>query len=122
VVHVIEVYHYPEKQWSTYDRKDEKTGMFTEYINSNLKKKQQASGWPAWVQTDEQKAKYIKDYKEHEKIDLDEDSIERNEGMRALSKLMLNSFWVSCWYFLLVFCNHVYIKTFRGNSDSEQGF
>jgi hypothetical protein len=95
VVKVIEVYHYPESQWRQYDKEDELTGMFTQYINSSLKKKQEASGWPAWVETDEQKTKYIKDYKEHEKIDLDEARIERNEGLRALSKLMLNSFWVS---------------------------
>jgi hypothetical protein len=102
VVQLIEVYHYPESQWSQYDKEDENTGMFTEYINSSLKKKQEASGWPAWVETDEQKAKYIKDYKKHEKIDLDVACIERNEGLRALSKLMLNSFWVRCCFTLFL--------------------
>jgi hypothetical protein len=96
VVQVIEVYHYPEEQWSQYDKEDEKTGMFTEYINCNLKKKQEASGWPAWVESEEQRIQYISEYKSREKIDLDETCIERNEGRRALSKLMLNSFWVSC--------------------------
>ena len=43
--------------------------------------------------TEEQKQAYIDAYYEHEGIRLDRDKIEYNPGLRALAKLMLNSFW-----------------------------
>ena len=91
VLELIEVYHYD--QWSTYDSRDPSTGMFTGYINAFLKSKQQASGYPSWVKTDADKDEYIRRFAEREKIQLDKDSIEKNSGLRSLSKLMLNSFW-----------------------------
>lgn len=36
---------------------------------------------------------YINQYKEKEGILLEHDNIEKNDGLRALAKLMLNSFW-----------------------------
>jgi hypothetical protein len=129
VVKVIEVYHYND--WTQYDGHDESTGMFTRYINCNLKKKQQASGWPAWVKSEEDKDRYIKDYMTHERIELEKDMIEKNEGMRAMSKLMLNSFWVSCCLFSLFIVqsiNHSInqaikqsINQFAGEIWSESG-
>jgi hypothetical protein len=55
----------------------------------------QASGYPAWVKTDEDKQRYIDDYFEREGIRLDPAKIMKNPGLRSLSKLALNSFWVS---------------------------
>ena len=63
------------------------------YINQFLKLKQQADGWPSWAKTEEEKARYVKDYFEHEGIQLDPNSIERNEGLRTQAKLMLNTLW-----------------------------
>lgn len=90
---VAEVYHYDD--WSTYDGKEDSTGMFTKYINAFLKIKQEASGWPAWCDTQEKKDKYISDYKEREGVELDPAKIEKNPALRSLAKLCLNSFWVS---------------------------
>ena len=60
----------------------------------------QASGAPSWIRDGgknaEDLAKYLADYKEAEGVELDWDMIERNEAMRSLAKLGLNSFWVSC--------------------------
>jgi len=67
-------------------------GLFREYVNTWLKIKQEASGWPSWVGDDETKRQqYIREYDEHEGIQLDYDKIEHNAGLRTLAKMMLNS-------------------------------
>jgi hypothetical protein len=45
------------------------------------------------VTTEEQKQQCVNKYLDVEGIQLDREKIEHNPGMRALSKLMLNSFW-----------------------------
>ena len=55
--------------------------------------KQEASGWPSWCNTEDDKQRYIDDYFEKEGIRLDYEKIVKNPGLRALAKLMLNSFW-----------------------------
>ena len=55
--------------------------------------KQEADGWPHWVQTEEDKDRYIREYAEREGIHLEKENIKYNAGLRYLSKLMLNSFW-----------------------------
>merc|ERR1711894_688736 len=52
-----------------------------------------ASGYPENVKTEDEKKKYIEDYKEHEGIDLDPTQIKYNPGLRSVSKLALNSLW-----------------------------
>ena len=68
-------------------------GMFTDYVNTFLKIKQEASGWPEWCITDKDKEQYITDYNDREGILLDHENIKKNPGLRSLAKLMLNSFW-----------------------------
>ena len=83
ILKIHEVWHFP-----THD--DE---LFKEYVNTFLKIKQEASGYPKdWV-TDEQKQAYIDEYYKHEGIRLDPEKIEYNPGLRSLAKLMLNSLW-----------------------------
>ncbi|MCU7811733.1 MAG: hypothetical protein KZQ77_10930, partial [Candidatus Thiodiazotropha sp. (ex Notomyrtea botanica)] len=53
----------------------------------------EASGWPKWCKTEADKQKYIDQYYHKEGILLDYDKIKKNPGLRALAKLMLNSFW-----------------------------
>ena len=86
-----QVYHYD--QWEQYDGSDPKTGLFTGYINSFLKIKQEASGWPDWVKSEADQDTYIDRYQDNEGINLDKESIKKNGGLRTLAKLMLNSFW-----------------------------
>ena len=83
VLQLHEVWHFPKTS-------DE---LFADYINTFLKIKQEASGYPKGVTTEEQKQQYIEEYFECEGIQLDPDKIEYNPGLRALAKLMLNSFW-----------------------------
>ena len=88
---VHEVLHWVETEM--YDPVTKKGGLFTEYINTFLKLKQEASGYPTHIKTEEEKQAYIQQYLDHEGILLDKDSIVKNPGLRSLSKLALNSFY-----------------------------
>ena len=83
MVRMVEVWHFPRKS----------SELFTGYVDTFLKIKQQASGWPSWCVTEQHKNQYIRDYKRKEGIVLDRTKIEKNPGLRSLAKLMLNSFW-----------------------------
>ena len=83
VVKIHEVWHFPDKT----DR------LFRDYIDMFLKKKQEASGWPGWCKTDEDKERYLQDYKDKEGIQLDRDDIEYNAGARTVWKQILNNLW-----------------------------
>ena len=83
LLNIHEVWHWEETT-------DE---LFKEYVNTFLKIKQEASGYPPGCVTDEQKQRYIDDYYEHEGIRLDPEKIVYNPGLRYLAKLILNSLW-----------------------------
>ena len=88
---VHEVLHWPETEM--YDSGTQEGGLFTQYINTFLRLKQQASGYPEHIRTEEEKDAYIENYEEHEGIFLEKDLIQKNPGLRSLSKLALNSFY-----------------------------
>ena len=61
----IEVYHWPTT--TKYDPVSRTGGLCAEYINTFLKLKQEASGWPYWCQGDEAlQAGYVDDYHQRE--------------------------------------------------------
>jgi len=69
-------------------------GLFRDYVSTWLKIKQEASGWPSWVGDDETKRQqYLREYYEHEGIQLEYAKIEKNAELRTLAKMMLNSMW-----------------------------
>ena len=86
-----EAWHFASTK--QYDTESKSGGIWASYINLWLKEKQQASGWPSWCKTEEEKKQYMDDYMENEGVELEEDKIEKNEGLSSLAKLMLNSFW-----------------------------
>ena len=91
ITQIHEVLHWNETEM--YNPINKEGGLFTGYINTFLKLKQQASGFPENIQTEEEKAHYIEQYLLHEGILLDKELIEKNPGLRSLSKLALNSFY-----------------------------
>jgi hypothetical protein len=91
IVKIYEVWHWESKE--QYDPINKTNGLFTDYVNTFLKIKQEASGYPKWVQSEADKDKYISDYYNHEGILLDKTKICNNPGLKALSKLLLNSQW-----------------------------
>ena len=68
-------------------------GHFDKYVNSFLKLKAEASGYPPGVVTEEAKRAFIAEFYQREGIRLDYANIKHNPGLRSLAKLMLNSFW-----------------------------
>ena len=101
------MYHYDS--FEEFDGNNELSGLFTRYVNAFLKLKQQASGWPGWCTTDEMKQQYIDEYVDCEGVTLDPTQIDRNEGLRSLGKLCLNSHWVFSLFpsFFRVYQNYV---------------
>ena len=84
IQYIYEVWHFDETC----------EGLFKDYVNTWLKIKQEASGWPSWVGDDETKRQqYLREYFEHEGIQLEYDKIQKNPGLRTLAKMMLNSMW-----------------------------
>ena len=91
IVKIHQVLHWSETQ--KYNSETKKGGIFTEYINTFLKIKQEASGFPEGVQTPEQKKAYCDKYFQHEGIELRKEKIAKNPGLRSVAKLALNSFY-----------------------------
>jgi hypothetical protein len=91
IMEKYEAWHFPST--TQYDPSTKTGGVWSQCIDLWLKQKQQASDWPTWCVTDEDKQQYISDYEKHEGITLEPDQIEKNEGLRSLAKLMLNSMW-----------------------------
>ena len=58
-----------------------------------LKFNQESTGFPSWVQSEDDKDKYIEDQQRSERIALDKASISKNSGQRSLANLKLNSIW-----------------------------
>ena len=67
--------------------------LFKGYVMNFLKTKQEASGYPKWCKTDADRTKYISEYEKEQGILLNRDNILRNEGLRSVAKIMLNSLW-----------------------------
>ena len=81
LIHIHEVWHFSQQE----------AGLFQPYVDTWLKLKQESAGWPRWCTTEEQKARYVRQYKTREGIDLQ--NVAKNPGRKQVAKLMLNSFW-----------------------------
>ncbi|XP_032094416.1 uncharacterized protein LOC116523417 [Thamnophis elegans] len=83
IVEIYEIWHF------------EKTSneLFSGYMNMHLRQKQEASGYPEWCKTDQDKEQYIQDYEKMEGVHLRRDRIEVNPAKRQIAKLFLNSLW-----------------------------
>ena len=88
---IFSVWHWEKIE--QYDEETKTGGLFTQYVNTFLKIKQENSGFPNWCKNEEDKMKYIDDYQKYEGIQLDIKKICVNEGLRSISKFLLNSMW-----------------------------
>ena len=91
IIQIHEVLHWQETEM--YNPVTKEGGLFTQYINTFLKLKQESSGYPQNVKSEEEKQAYIDQYLEHEGILLEKECIDKNPGLRSLSQLALNSFY-----------------------------
>ena len=81
LTHVDQVYYFKETQ----------VGLFGKYINTWLKLKKEASGYPAHCHMGHLQREHVRRWAEHEDIILNHGNIQKNPGRRFLSKQMLNS-------------------------------
>ncbi|XP_055353302.1 uncharacterized protein LOC129599174 [Paramacrobiotus metropolitanus] len=68
-------------------------GVYAAYINKFLKIKMEASGWPSWCKTQQQKDDFICLVKEREGIDFDPEAMIYDAGRRNVAKNCLNYLW-----------------------------
>ncbi|XP_062614172.1 uncharacterized protein LOC134275908 [Saccostrea cucullata] len=80
---IHEVWHFEESSQE----------LFKEYINTFLKIKQEASGFPPDCKTPEQQQDYIRQVLDKKGILMDILSIEKNPVRRTIAKLFLNCLW-----------------------------
>lgn len=88
---IYEVYHYPDS--AQYDPESKSGGLFSEQVDTFIKIKTEASGWPDWVSTEEDKNKYLAQVEEKVGVVLDREQITKNPALRSIAKICLNSFW-----------------------------
>ena len=67
--------------------------LFSEFVRKFLKIKQEADGYPAPNMTAEEKQAYVDNYYQVMGIRLENIPEQKNEGLRMIAKLFLNSLW-----------------------------
>jgi hypothetical protein len=90
LVKVYEVYEY---QVTRYDPETREGGLLAQYIDTFLKLKAEASGFPDWVRDAEDEDRYVREFFDSEGVALDKDAIRPNPAKRGLAKFCLNSMW-----------------------------
>ena len=76
---IHEVWHFREE--------DRHMSLFSDYVNTWLKIKQECAGWPDDCTTPEQKQAYITAYEEKQGIRLEH--VQKNPSRKTIAKLML---------------------------------
>ena len=90
---ILEIYEIYEYRVTQYNPETGEGGLFVEYIDTFLKLKAEASGYPSWVRTPADEDRYIEMFRQSEGVRLDKDSIRYNAAKRGLAKLCLNCMW-----------------------------
>jgi len=87
---VLEVYDY---RVTCYDSETGEGGFFVDYINTFLKLKAEASGYPRRVRTEKDEVQYIDQFHQDEGVRLDRAYINYNAAKRGLANVCHNSMW-----------------------------
>lgn len=90
---ILQIYEAWEYNTVKYDVESGTGGIFSEYINTFLKIKTEASGYPQWCKTESDRETFISSFLEKEGVLLDKENIVKNPGLRSLAKICLNSIW-----------------------------
>jgi hypothetical protein len=91
VIKIFEIYHWPEH--TQYNPVTKDGGLFTPYVDTFLKLKTEASGYPSWCVTENDKQTYIENFYLNEGVRLDPSKIVYNAGLRSIGKAFLNNLW-----------------------------
>jgi hypothetical protein len=87
---LIEVYEFFEYDVTQFDPATGEGGLFVQHINTFLKLKAEASGYPTWVRTPDDEDRFVQSFHDSEGILLNKDAIRPNAAKRALAKVCLN--------------------------------
>ncbi|XP_056022075.1 uncharacterized protein LOC130054965 [Ostrea edulis] len=82
-----------DRIYEVWDFENSSQDLFRSYIDTFLKIKQEASGFPDHCQTSEQKQSYIDEIRRREGIFMNLLDIEKNPVRRTIAKLFLNCLW-----------------------------
>uniref|UniRef100_A0A914QTG8 DNA-directed DNA polymerase n=1 Tax=Panagrolaimus davidi TaxID=227884 RepID=A0A914QTG8_9BILA len=82
-----------KKYFGAYKYNDWSTDLFKPYVKKFLRLKVEADGWPPNVKTEEDKQRFIREYKEKFDIDIERENVKKNNAFRFICKLKLNSLW-----------------------------
>ena len=93
IVEIYEAWNYDKT--TVYDQATSKGGIFARYMNTFMKIKMEAAGYPIGYTTAQEKTAFIKRVRTHEGIYLSYDDIVYNAGCRTVTKLCLNNIWGS---------------------------
>ena len=88
---IHEVWHF--ERTTKYSPNEPGSGLFADYVNRFIKIKQEASGLPAGIETEEAIQTYLEEFQEREGVVMDREKIALNSGLRFTAKLFLNSLW-----------------------------
>jgi len=72
---VLDVFEFWEYEQTCFDKDTNPGVLIAEYVNMFLKLKHESSGYPSWVQSEDNKERYIEDYWRAEGVSLDKASI-----------------------------------------------
>uniref|UniRef100_A0AC35GBJ0 DNA-directed DNA polymerase n=1 Tax=Panagrolaimus sp. PS1159 TaxID=55785 RepID=A0AC35GBJ0_9BILA len=72
------------KYYGAYNYKEWSTDLFKPYVKKFLRLKVEADGWPPNVHTEEEKDKFIREYKEKFDIDIDKNNVKKNSAFRYI--------------------------------------
>ncbi|XP_062615872.1 uncharacterized protein LOC134277560 [Saccostrea cucullata] len=82
-----------EQTYEVWHFKERSQDLFKDYIDTFLKIKQEASGFPSECKTSEQEQDYIREVLYKEGFMMDILSIKKNPVLRTIAKLFLNCLW-----------------------------
>jgi hypothetical protein len=91
ILKIFEVWHF--ERTTQYNSNEPGSGLFADYVNRFIKIKQEASGLPPGIETDEAVQAYLAEFQEREGVLMERDKIALNNGLRFTAKLFLNSLW-----------------------------
>ncbi len=83
ILELYQVWHFPETR----------VGLFRQYVQTFLRLKQEASGYPSDCKTEAEKGQYRMQFLKKEGVRLDPDNIKHNPGLRQVAKAALNNLW-----------------------------
>jgi hypothetical protein len=76
-----------EHEFTQYDPTTGAGGQFVQYINTFLRLKSEASGYPTWVRTPDDEDRFVQNFNDSEGILLNKDAIRPNAAKLALAEL-----------------------------------